>query len=130
MTPTEYLAQSERTEHTPFFLFPSDEGRDEDVRLNKLMHAAMGMVTESGEFIDALKRLTIYGKGLDHTHLIEEIGDVMWYVALVCRALGVSLEDVMDRNIDKLEKRYPGKFTSEQALNRDLEAERAALEGT
>jgi NTP pyrophosphatase (non-canonical NTP hydrolase) len=125
MTPEQYLIESARTEFTPLFIAGGDQHA---LRVSQLMHAAMGMVTESGEFIDALKKLTIYGKPIDKTNLVEEIGDCMWYVALACRALDVSLEDVMDRNIAKLRKRYPEKFTQEAALNRDLDAERKALE--
>ena len=122
MTPDEYLKASARTEYTPFFINGSDEA-------SRLMHAAMGMVTESGEFMDAFKKLTIYGKVIDKTNLVEEIGDIFWYCALACRTLGVSFEEVFDRNIQKLKIRYPEKFTSENALNRDLKAEREALEG-
>ena len=125
MTPSEYLVASARTEHTPQFF----RGLEHEGRAPELMHAAMGMVTESGEFIDALKKLTIYGKPLDRTNLIEEIGDVQWYVALACRELGVSFEEVFDRNIEKLKVRFPDKFTSDAALNRDLDVERVALAG-
>ncbi len=130
MTPSEYLKESARTEYTPPFITSTPppitlEARQEQAQI---MHAAMGMVTEAGEFIDAMKKLTIYGKPLDRTNLVEELGDVMWYVALACRTLNVSLEEVMDRNIAKLRARFPEKFTSEQALVRDLDAEREALE--
>jgi len=131
MTPAEYLKASARTEHTPLFVETGDGlGSVGDDRVHSaLLHAAMGMVTESGEFIDAMKKLTIYGKQLDRVNLVEEIGDCMWYLALACRALDVSFEEVFDRNVAKLARRFPEKFTSEQALVRDLDAERAALEG-
>jgi NTP pyrophosphatase (non-canonical NTP hydrolase) len=116
MTPNEYLQASARTEHTPLFIETGDGlgSAGDDRMYSRLMHAAMGMVTESGEFIDALKKLTIYGKPLDKVNLVEELGDLQWYIALACRALDV---------------RFPDKFTSEQALTRDLDAERGALEG-
>ena len=131
MTPNEYLQASARTEHTPLFIETGDGlgSAGDDRMYSQLMHAAMGMVTESGEFIDALKKLVIYGKTLDRTNLVEELGDLQWYIALACRALGVSFEEVFERNISKLRRRFPDKFTSEQALIRDLDAERAALEG-
>jgi len=58
----------------------------------------------------------------------EEAGDLLWYLALIARALGTDLETIARTNIEKLRTRYPGKFTAEAALNRDLEAERKTLE--
>lgn len=95
----------------------------------KLLHAAMGMVTESAEFMDALKKHFIYGKPIDEVNLIEELGDVCWYIAIACKALGTDFESIQRINIEKLRRRFPGKFTEEAALNRDLDAERAVLEG-
>lgn len=94
-----------------------------------LLHAAMGLVTESGELLDALKRRAFYGKALDEVNLIEELGDLMWYIAVACEALGTTIDAVCAANIEKLKRRYPHRFTSEHAINRDLEGERAALAG-
>ena len=94
-----------------------------------LLHAAIGMQTESAEFSDMLKKHLFYGKPLDRVNLAEEIGDQMWYCALALRTLGTNFESVMDRNIEKLKARYPDKFTEELAENRDLAKERAILEG-
>jgi NTP pyrophosphatase (non-canonical NTP hydrolase) len=91
-------------------------------------HAAWGLVDEVGEIAKALKKEHAYGKVVDVTNLIEEIGDCQWFIALMCRALGVSLEEVAKRNIAKLSARYPERFTQERALNRDLLTERAILE--
>jgi NTP pyrophosphatase (non-canonical NTP hydrolase) len=129
MTPSKYLEESARTDNTPRFIQLPLTSDGERQFVAELMHASMGMVTEAGEFIDALKKHTIYGKPIDRVNLVEEIGDLFWYQALACRALGVSFEEVMERNIAKLRKRFPEKFTAELALSRDLDAERAALEG-
>lgn len=133
MTPTEYLVASARTENTPDFIQLRAGALTDSLaeqRFNAgLMHAAMGIVTEAGEFIDVLKKLTIYSKPVDRVNLVEELGDIAWYIALACRTLGVSLEEVMDRNISKLTTRFPEKFTEAAAMNRNLDAERAALEG-
>jgi NTP pyrophosphatase (non-canonical NTP hydrolase) len=93
-----------------------------------LLHGAMGACTEAGELMDICKRHQQYGKPIDWVHAIEEAGDLLWYIALVSRASGVSLEEIAKRNIAKLAKRYPEKFTAELALNRDLTAERQVLE--
>lgn len=94
----------------------------------RLLHASMGLVTESAEFLDALKKSFFYGKELDKVNLKEELGDILWYVAIACDALGTDFETEMKRNINKLRTRYPEKFESHQAENRDLEKERETLE--
>ncbi len=83
-----------------------------------LIHAAFGIAGEAGEIVDAAKKHVFYGKPLDYENMREEIGDVMWYVALMCRTLNVSLEELFQENIDKLTKRYPEKYTDELAVKR------------
>ncbi len=104
------------------------EAVEKDQQLARLLHGALGACTETGELQDMIKKHLIYGKPLDLVNVIEEIGDTMWYLAIVLDACGVTMSDAMQRNITKLRLRYPEKFTSEKALNRDLAAERAALE--
>lgn len=94
-----------------------------------LLHAAIGLATESGELLDALKRRLFYGKPLDDVNLVEELGDLMWYIAVACHSLGTTIDAVCAANITKLKRRFPERFTSEHAINRDLSAERKALEG-
>src|SRR5690606_12559489 len=95
----------------------------------RLEHAAYGLATEAGELLDQLKKHKFYGKPLDFVNLEEEAGDVAWYLALVCNALGVDMQAIMDRNIQKLRTRFPEKFSADGAINRDLDAERKVLEG-
>lgn len=100
-------------------------------RLNqnvRLLHGAIGLCTESGELIDSLKKYIYYNKPLDIINLKEEIGDVLWYIALLCNALDCSMEEIMDTNIAKLKLRYENKFTEDSANNRNLEEERSLLE--
>ena len=92
------------------------------------IHAAMGMVTESAEFMDGLKKAIFYGKPIDKINLVEELGDLMWYVAVACHELDVSIQDICEVNILKLMTRYPDKFTQKDANNRDLPTERETLE--
>jgi NTP pyrophosphatase (non-canonical NTP hydrolase) len=89
-----------------------------------LLHASMGLCTEAGEFTDMLKKYIFYGRELDEINLLEELGDDFWYAALAIHRLKSKMDSVMSRNIQKLAKRYPDKFTEVSALNRDLEAER------
>jgi len=93
-----------------------------------LLHASMGLSTEAAEFTDALKKHVFYGKKLDTTNLKEELGDLLWYVAIALEALDTDFGSVMQTNIDKLSARYPDKFTEELAENRDLAKERKILE--
>jgi NTP pyrophosphatase (non-canonical NTP hydrolase) len=207
MNLTEYVLGALRTESELKGEFGFS---DENSFLNpREFHAAMGLVTETAEFLDAFKKHIFYGKPLDKVHLLEEIGDMMWYVAILCAtkgwdmggiakrteksvvgntaqkvfsysglefngwllhagsnaacgatallesvlcaqegddihqlelrvimeqmaillySLGSSFEDEAQRNHDKLKSRYPEKFTSEDALNRDLGKEREVLE--
>ena len=93
------------------------------------MHMVMGISTEAGELLDAYKKHFAYGKQLDVVNVGEELADIMWYISNLCRMLNLDLEDVLQKNIDKLKARYPEKFDEKNALNRDLTKERAILEG-
>ncbi len=125
MTPAEYQAFAEKTEAKDFEAMAKRLSIPQMIRL---LHAGIGFATETGEFLNALKKAIFYGKPVDLVNVAEEVGDIMWYVALACNSLGVDLEDVMQRNIAKLQVRYPNKFSEAAALNRDLTAERATLE--
>jgi NTP pyrophosphatase (non-canonical NTP hydrolase) len=143
MTPEEYRVAALRTEHTPRFINHAcrnieaidtnaeqyDRARKHDQRLSRMMHAVLGMITELGELCDPLKKHLIYGATLDTKNLAEEIGDQAWYSNLFIDALEVRLASIWERNIAKLRARFPDKFTEEKALNRDLDAEKRALEG-
>jgi len=96
----------------------------------RLLHAAIGLVTESAELIDAIKKAMFYGKKLDLTNIKEESGDILWYLALLFDALGTDFETEQARVIAKLKQRFPEKFTEEKAHVRDLDAERIILEHT
>ena len=91
-------------------------------------HMLFGMITEVAEAIDAYKKSWAYGKELDLTNVKEEIGDLLWYVANFARFNNFDLEKIMERNIEKLQARYPEKYTNENAINRDLNVEREILE--
>jgi NTP pyrophosphatase (non-canonical NTP hydrolase) len=113
--------------HHPKEIVTFNENPSRD-KMQDLLHASMGLVTESGEFQDALKKHIFYGRELDTTNLKEEIGDLLWYCAIALEALGTDFEAVMQTNIDKLKARYPEKFTEEKAENRNLVRERKILE--
>src|SRR2546430_2341324 len=76
-----------------------------------MLHGAIGVGGEAGELLDAVKRFLFYGKDLDRTNVIEEVGDVLWYLALILRSAGSSFEEAKELNIKKLKARYAGKFS-------------------
>ena len=121
-----FIKDSLRTESSIFNTLKNIE--DTSYSTPRLVHAAFGMQTETAEFTDALKKALFYGKPLDTINLKEELGDLLWYVAIAMDELGTDFETEMDRVIAKLEARYPEKFTADKALNRDLDTERAILE--
>ena len=79
--------------------------------IERLTTAGIGLAAESGEFLEIVKKMVFQGKPWNddnREHLIIELGDVMWYVAQACMALDISFDEVIEGNIKKLEKRYPG----------------------
>ncbi|OIQ17096.1 MAG: hypothetical protein BM556_12845 [Bacteriovorax sp. MedPE-SWde] len=125
MNSKQYISDATRTESTNFEAMNT---RLNDDGLKRLLHAGIGLSTESGEFLDALKKHIFYGKELDKVNLAEEMGDLFWYMAIVADELGFEFEEVMERNITKLKARYGDKFTEEKAEKRDLDTEREILE--
>lgn len=83
-----------------------------------LINGVMGLCGESGEAIDIVKKHIYQGHELDREHLIEELGDIAWYLAEAAFALGVDLDDVLSSNIKKLNKRYPDGFSKERSIGR------------
>ena len=94
----------------------------EGSNIHRLLTAAVGISAEGGEFMEIVKKMVFQGKPWDEhnrKHLIIELGDVMWYVMQACMALDVSLDEVVEGNVDKLKKRYSGgEFNVYQSENR------------
>ena len=84
-----------------------------------LTNSVMGLCGESGEACDLVKKHLFHGHELDRESLIKELGDVAWYLAEGAEALGIPLEEVFERNIEKLRRRYPEGFSSEKSINRN-----------
>lgn len=83
-----------------------------------LINGVMGLCGESGEAIDIVKKHLAQGHPLDREKLIKELGDIAWYLAETAYALDVSLDEVLQRNVDKLKARYPRGFDTERSLHR------------
>lgn len=83
-----------------------------------LINGVMGLCGEAGEAIDLVKKHLAQGHVLDKERLAKELGDIAWYLAETAHVLGYSLEEILQMNIDKLQKRYPNGFSVEQSINR------------
>lgn len=109
---TDFLALSDR-------LVELDE---KGANIERLLTAGVGMNAEGGEFLEIIKKMIFQGKPFNDDnkeHLIIELGDLMWYAAQACIALNVTMDEVLDRNITKLSKRYPnGTFDAYYSENR------------
>ena len=88
-------------------------------RSEMMFEATLGVTGEAGEIADHLKKYLYQGHDIDYDHIAEEAGDLLWYIALLADALGVSMESIARDNIAKLEKRYPYGFDPERSINRD-----------
>lgn len=95
---------------------------------SRLAHAIIGISTESVELLEALLEACQSGKPIDTVNVLEELGDVNWYLAIAVSTLGADWEQILTTNIAKLKERYKAKFDAAEALERDLIAERAILE--
>lgn len=84
-----------------------------------LINGVMGLCGESGEVIDIVKKHLAQGHELEREALIDELGDVAWYLAETATALGVTLEEVFFRNIEKLCRRFPEGFDAERSRERE-----------
>lgn len=115
-----------RTEQSKFHAIRDSEGKSYSV--NRLLHASLGLTTEVGEAVDPIKKSLFYGKPFDRTNVLEEVGDAMWYMAVLLDELDSSFEEAGSAVISKLRARYPEKYSNEDALSRDIPSERAILE--
>lgn len=84
-----------------------------------LVNSVMGLCGESGEAIDLVKKSLFQGHELDREALKKELGDIAWYLAEAATALNMSLEEILQGNLRKLERRYPAGFDVQRSKNRE-----------
>lgn len=126
MLPNEYIKLTRATDHKEDKY--SEVVGERTKHQPELIHYMLGLCTEVGELQDSLKKYLAYGKNIDTTNIKEELGDLLWYIARIVDYYGMTFEDIMKTNINKLKARYGEKFTEHAALNRDLTKEREILE--
>jgi NTP pyrophosphatase (non-canonical NTP hydrolase) len=125
MNNKDYILQSKVTDHDELgYKLVSDRCAN----IPEILHYVLGVGSEAGELQDAIKKYIAYGRDIDKVNIKEEIGDLFWYIAGLCRVFDLSIEDIMQTNINKLKVRYGEKFSEAAALNRDLKKEREILE--
>lgn len=78
-----------------------------------------GLAGEAGEVADLIKKGIFHQQGVDPEKVKRELGDVMWYVAALCKCFDFSMEEVMQSNIDKLLKRFPEGYSPERSAFRE-----------
>ncbi len=97
-----------------------------------ILNASLGLSGEVGEVNDIIKKYMYHGHKLDDDtkeKIILELGDVCWYVALMAWAIDkTKFEDVLNKNIEKLEKRYHGEFSTEKSVNRKEDSDNSCEE--
>lgn len=83
-----------------------------------LTYTALGLTGESGEVAEHIKKAFYHGHTLDRASLCKELGDVLWYVAVMADSLGLGLDEIAAENIAKLKARYPEGFSEDRSRNR------------
>ena len=84
---------------------------EDDCNVPQLLTAALGLTAESGEFTEVVKKIVFQGKPYNEDnvfHMKRELGDICWYIAQACMALDTTFDEIIEMNVDKLKKRYPG----------------------
>ena len=95
----------------------------DNINVPRVMTSAIGMLAESGEFTEVLKKMVFQGKEFNEDnrfHMKRELGDILWYWIQGCIALGYTPDEVMDENIKKLEARYPNGFEVARSEKREV----------
>ena len=90
----------------------------ESSKMEQIHNMVFGIVGETGEVVDILKKHIYQGHDLYKEDLSEEIGDVMFYVVNLCNLLDLDLETIIEGNYNKLLLRYPEGFDKQKSINR------------
>ena len=118
---------SNPSKNTDEFIKRIKDLESKGVNIPRLLTAAVGISAEGGEFTEIVKKIAFQGKELTEdtkTHMVKELGDVFWYIAQACNALGLDFQTIVVTNMIKLAARYPGGefdvFNSENRAEGDI----------
>lgn len=84
----------------------------------ELVNYGLGIAGEAGEVAELVKKAVFHGHHIDKDEVAKELGDVLWYLSQLARLAGLELNDIAQRNIEKLKRRYPEGFSTERSVNR------------
>lgn len=104
-----------------FLEFQKEQWRTANPNLDERQRVAqgvMGLVGETGELVDAIKKWLYHDHEISTPYLVEELGDILWYISELCTSFEISLDAVAHYNIQKLATRYPDGFDAERSKNR------------
>ena len=121
MTGNEYQSLAMRTndgKSTERLGYHTDSKLNEVDDFGGVINGCLGLAGESGEVLDIIKKWVFHEKELDKDHLKKEIGDVMWYVAMLCESFDFNIDEILKINVCKLKSRYPDGFDTEKANSR------------
>lgn len=106
---------------TTIYKYEKEVNKTRNNKLNEfesLLEGLMGLNGEAGEAIDILKKQMFQDHKEDYKHIASELGDCCWYITVTANAMGYSLVDILNMNIEKLHKRYPNGFDSAKSIDR------------
>lgn len=113
---------SQQSKDHEAFVYRIQEIEGQGFPSERLLTASVGMCAEAGEFTEVVKKIIFQGKPVNEDnlfHLKRELGDIMWYVAQACMGLGVTFDEILEMNVEKLASRYPdGAFDVHYSENR------------
>ena len=95
-----------------------DIDNNSNIEVPRLLTAALGLGSETGEFVEIVKKMVLQGKPASDDnifHMKRELGDIMWYWTTACASLGLDPFEVISENQKKLEARYGEKFEVERS---------------
>lgn len=118
MTGNEYQKLAMRTKDGCGIMRLQKAAESSGMDVGGIVTASLGLSGETGELNDMIKKAIFHGHTLDNDAVKKEIGDILWYIAMMCESFGFEMEDIMRMNIDKLKARYPGGFDPEKSQHR------------
>jgi len=120
MSPDEFQKKCFRTERPAAIHLTVDQAR--------ALHGAIGAASEAGELLSNIKAAFYYGKEIDKVNVLEECGDVLWFISVLLDSCGYTMSQAMTMNVAKLASRFPDGFSESKATDRNLSVERKILE--
>lgn len=89
----------------------------------RILASGLGIAGEAGEIADTIKKVMYHDHDYNEEKIVLELGDLLWYMALLCNTLDITLDAVMEQNIAKLRRRYPNGFDTEKSKHREQEGQ-------